>query len=289
MSQHDYDIANQPGAAFRSDVNAAFLAIVSQNSGATQPATRFAYQYWADTTAGILKQRNAGNTAWISLYNLATGRWLPNVVVADRIDSGLITIASAAAPNIFGAGGNTINYTGAVTATSFSAAAKAGMERTLICAAGCKFTNSANLIIEGASATQTVTMQANAIVKVFALTTTKFKLTYSYSGSYVATGSTGFATPPTTTAHYTVVNGQCTINFGSLNETSNSGVFIVTGMPANIQPTNGAKLCYYDATDNGAAVQAYIQISTSQMFLWSSAGWTAAGSKGWSGDLTYRI
>lgn len=73
MSQHDMDIANQAFAATRADINSALLALVSNNSGATAPATTFAYQWWADTTAGILKQRNAANSAWVSILNLATG------------------------------------------------------------------------------------------------------------------------------------------------------------------------------------------------------------------------
>jgi len=70
--QTDYNIANQPGASFRSDLNDTLEAIVSNNSGATQPDEPFAYMWWMDTNANILKQRNPGNTAWISklkLYN----------------------------------------------------------------------------------------------------------------------------------------------------------------------------------------------------------------------------
>ena len=67
MAQHDYIIANQSGAAFRADLNNGLAAIVSQNSGAAQPSTTYAYQWWADTTAGMLKQRNAANNAWINI------------------------------------------------------------------------------------------------------------------------------------------------------------------------------------------------------------------------------
>lgn len=72
MSQHDYDIANQAGAAFRSDLNSALAAIVSNNSGASAPSTTYAYQFWADTTTGLLKIRNAANSAWITIGPLAT-------------------------------------------------------------------------------------------------------------------------------------------------------------------------------------------------------------------------
>ena len=70
MAQHDYVIANGTGAAVRSDLNNALAAIVSQNSGATEPATMYAYQWWADTTTGLLKLRNGANNAWITLREL---------------------------------------------------------------------------------------------------------------------------------------------------------------------------------------------------------------------------
>jgi hypothetical protein len=71
MAQHDYILANQSGAAFRSDLNNGLAAIVSQNSGAAQPSTTYAYQWWADTTTGLLKIRNAANNAWITIGTLA--------------------------------------------------------------------------------------------------------------------------------------------------------------------------------------------------------------------------
>jgi hypothetical protein len=72
MAQHDYNLANQSGLAFRQDLNNALAAIVSQNSGATQPSTTYAYEWWADTTTGLLKIRNAANNAWITVGTLAS-------------------------------------------------------------------------------------------------------------------------------------------------------------------------------------------------------------------------
>jgi hypothetical protein len=72
MAQHDYVIANQSGLAFRADLNNGLAAIVSQNSGATAPSTTYAYQWWADTTTGLLKLRNAANSAWITIGTLAS-------------------------------------------------------------------------------------------------------------------------------------------------------------------------------------------------------------------------
>jgi hypothetical protein len=70
MAQADYVVANGTGAAVRSDLNGQLAAIVSNNSGATEPATMYAYQWWADTTTGLLKLRNSANSAWISLREL---------------------------------------------------------------------------------------------------------------------------------------------------------------------------------------------------------------------------
>lgn len=72
MAQHDYNIANQSGLAFRQDLNNALAAIVSQNSGASEPSTTYAYQWWADTTTGLLKLRNAANSGWITIGTLAS-------------------------------------------------------------------------------------------------------------------------------------------------------------------------------------------------------------------------
>lgn len=66
---HDYILSNQSGSSFRSDLNNALAAIVSQNSSATEPATTYSYQYWIDNsvTPALIKQRNAANDAWITL------------------------------------------------------------------------------------------------------------------------------------------------------------------------------------------------------------------------------
>jgi hypothetical protein len=69
MATHDYVIANQGFPAFRSDLNDALAAIVSNNSSATEPTTMFAHMIWVDTAAdpSILKIRNADNDAWITI------------------------------------------------------------------------------------------------------------------------------------------------------------------------------------------------------------------------------
>ena len=98
MAQHDYDLANGTGAAFRSDANAALAAILTLNSGASEPTTRQAYMLWADTTAGQLKIRNAANNAWIVVGALASA------------NLGLVPAT----------GGSQANASGSATAPSYS-------------------------------------------------------------------------------------------------------------------------------------------------------------------------
>ena len=72
MATHDYVIANGTGAAVRSDLNNALAAVVSNNSDTTEPTTTYAYMWWADTTTGLLKIRDAANTAWVTVGTLAS-------------------------------------------------------------------------------------------------------------------------------------------------------------------------------------------------------------------------
>ena len=72
MAQHDYDIGNQNGQNFRTDVNNVLDAIQTTNSGSSEPATKVAYMLWVDTTNNLLKVRNGANNAWISLGSINT-------------------------------------------------------------------------------------------------------------------------------------------------------------------------------------------------------------------------
>tara|TARA_R110002012_G_scaffold158218_1_gene319591 strand:- start:3 stop:1376 length:1374 start_codon:yes stop_codon:yes gene_type:complete len=68
--QHDGVISNASGAAVRADLNNALAALITNSSGASTPGTTYAFQFWADTTTGQLKIRNAANSAWIVLMEL---------------------------------------------------------------------------------------------------------------------------------------------------------------------------------------------------------------------------
>ena len=96
MATHDYVIANGTGAAVRSDLNNALAAIVSNNSSSSEPATKYAYQWWADTTTGQLKLRNSANNAWVTIFEL-DGTMLmedgsaaaPGLAFASDLDTGI--------------------------------------------------------------------------------------------------------------------------------------------------------------------------------------------------------
>ena len=92
MATHDYIISNASGAAVRADLNNALAAIATNNSSATEPATTYAYQWWADTGSSptVMKLRNAANSAWITLFQL-DGEW-----TSLALENG-----TAAAPSIY--------------------------------------------------------------------------------------------------------------------------------------------------------------------------------------------
>ncbi|MCC7413308.1 MAG: hypothetical protein IT495_16960 [Gammaproteobacteria bacterium] len=95
MSQHDFDIANAAGASVRADLNSALQALVSLSSGAAEPGTTYAYQLWADTSAGALKVRNGANNAWVTIGTLDQAN-LALLPLAGGILSGDLELGSAA-------------------------------------------------------------------------------------------------------------------------------------------------------------------------------------------------
>ena len=92
MSQTDYNIANGSGAAVRSDLNAVFGAIQSNNSDADAPAAAdsVAYQWWADTDepkpvsgTGVMRIRDTStDTLWHKLFAL-DGSSLPSFTATE--------------------------------------------------------------------------------------------------------------------------------------------------------------------------------------------------------------
>jgi len=128
MATHDYIISNGTGSVIRADINNALSAIVSNNSSNSEPATKYAYMWWADTSAGLLKIRNSANDDWITLFQLDGTLTLedgsnsaPAISFRDDTNTGIF---SSAADNLdITTGGTTrvnvsstgINVTGTVT------------------------------------------------------------------------------------------------------------------------------------------------------------------------------
>lgn len=131
MSQNDFNIANQGFPSFRSDLNSALLALGSNSSGATAPATTYAYQWWYDTANDILKFRNADNDAWIDFatFDQATDSWSFTSVDINggTIDGTVIGGTTAAAIS-----GTTGAFSGDVTLPSINGGPLAGFRNAII-------------------------------------------------------------------------------------------------------------------------------------------------------------
>lgn len=118
MSQNDFDLTTadaNTGPTVRAGMNAMAQALATCSSGATEPSTMYAYQFWADTTSGYMKQRNAANNAWITRWQLSAGQL---AALSGATFTGLVNfaagadIASAATINLTAATGNSPRITG---------------------------------------------------------------------------------------------------------------------------------------------------------------------------------
>jgi hypothetical protein len=277
------------------------LAVVNQSGGSMLDETTLI------STTAISASANSANViysttartgvpfkvlGYIDITEATAGTWAsgPTAIRAfttDFINKGSVTIASSTTPDIFSADSDSISYTGTATCTGFASAAKAGMGRKLICTGACLFTAGANLIIEGIPSGQTITLAANAIVDVLAISTTQFKMNYSLSGTFTATG-TGFTANPTTTATYSVRDGVCALSIpaGALTGTSNATTFTVTGLPACITPASLKYFPWIWSVDSGSvpsSTSAYISAGSPIITLSRGAltggAWTNSGTK----------
>lgn len=77
MSQTDLNVANAPGAAVRTDLNAHLDALVTQSSGSSAPSPTFPNQPWFDTSTNIMKVRDNANTAWVNVASKSGTTWIP--------------------------------------------------------------------------------------------------------------------------------------------------------------------------------------------------------------------
>lgn len=133
--QHDYVLDNASGLAFRGDLNDALEAIVSLNSGASEPTTMYAFMLWADTANNLLKIRNAANSAWVSIGSLSAAN-----LGLLALSGGTLTGALLVALGTVGAPG--ISFTGDANTGIYSSGADimglvaAGVEYLRVSSAG---------------------------------------------------------------------------------------------------------------------------------------------------------
>jgi hypothetical protein len=169
MSQSDFQIDNVSRSLFRTENNTALQALASLSSGATEPTTTYAYMLWADTTSGLLKQRNAANSAWISKGLLSATDWGYLAKTGGTL-TGLLNqavgadIASAATVDLTAATGNTVNITGTTTITAFTM--NQGQQMTLIMEAATPLTyNATTMNIQGGESYTTTAGDKLYVVK----------------------------------------------------------------------------------------------------------------------------
>ena len=80
----DYNLANQVGSTFRTELNAVLGDIQSLNSGSSDPTTTVAYKIWADTSTNLLKIRNSANNGWLVLGSLTDAAHTNNFGLATE-------------------------------------------------------------------------------------------------------------------------------------------------------------------------------------------------------------
>ena len=87
MAQHDYVIANQGFPSFRSDLNSVLSAVISNNSGTSQPSVTAAGQIFADTnTNGKIIFKFFNGSAFVTVFEVATGSAAATIPSSVSID-----------------------------------------------------------------------------------------------------------------------------------------------------------------------------------------------------------
>lgn len=156
MAQHDGVIDNGPGLAVRTDIQAALQALLTQNSGTTEPGTMYAGMAWFDTSTGKVKMRNAANSAWVDLGTMIGAVGVSNggtgastvIGATDALSTKGSNIASAGTTNIASATGRYVNITGTATITALGTAT-AGVLRILNLNGATLTHNATSLILPG--------------------------------------------------------------------------------------------------------------------------------------------
>lgn len=145
--------------------------------------------------------------------------------LSGAVNESLATLASAATINPWVVAGNKISYTGTVACTAIAAAPQAGASRRLILAAAAPFTASANMLIDGVTSGNTITLAAEDEVDIVAKTTTQFRLLIKkYDGTAVV------APQQTPSQRQTILSGPVDSNgFAAFGGTTGSTTVTASG------------------------------------------------------------
>ena len=253
MAQHDYVIANGTGAAVRSDLNGSLAAIVSNNSGATEPGTMYAYQWWPDTTTGLLKIRNAANNAWVTVGTLAsTNLGLLPLAGGTMTGALAVTAGTAALPGIAVSGDlNTGIFFSGADAIDF---ATGGTRRLGISSAGELTAYGGNLTLNAQGDLRFADSDSSNYVALQAPATVASNVTFTLpsadgtNGQVLATNGTGTLGFATAGGASNLADGTAatpSVNFSSDTDT---GVFRA-GANRLAFATNGASVGEFDGSD----------------------------------------
>ena len=303
MATHDYVLDNATGANFRADLNLALAAIVSNNSSSSEPSTKYAYQWWADTNEGVLKIRNSSNDGWVTLLQLDGTLTLedgtnsaPALGFRDDLNTGIFS--SAADTLDVTCGGTTrgsfsssgLTVTGNVTATTFVGnidAVDGDFDGTLEADAITVAGTALSTVIAGTTLTQAAQTNITSLGTLTGLTLSgdmtftgdSANIVFDKSDNaleFADNAKAAFGTGSDLTLHHDGTNTFITNNtnqFTIRNATADADFFIKAD---DIRIWNSAGNEQYITADRNSAVELYFD--NSPKFATTSGGATVTGN-----------
>ena len=129
----DYNVANASGASVRSDINNILQAVVTLNSGTSEPSTMYPFMIWVDTTNNLVKMRNGANDGWLTMpFAMNASDTAPNGLTISggdlTVDTSTLKVDST--NNRIGVGtaspSNTLSVVGVITSGDFTSVGAGG-------------------------------------------------------------------------------------------------------------------------------------------------------------------
>lgn len=178
QSPDAFTVPNSDGATYRAAVNADLQALASNSGGTSAPSSPYAGQFWADTTTGLMKQRDSTNSVWVAKWKL-NGDGLSNVAIAATMDLGADGSRNIQAT------------TGTGPVTSFGTSAQAGQRFAVVWNATAPVTyNGTSMILLGGA---NITPQTGEIWEMLALGSGNFLQLSRQGGSLSPAFDAGFS------------------------------------------------------------------------------------------------